>query len=314
MSNEKSTKKKILILGKPEVGKSTIKNIVFEGANPEDLLKNPLSPTKTLTPTAYSWLDLDLGVFDSAGQRSDELIENKKTKNMAFSNTDNIVYIFDYKMWQKEKQLIFTDITTYSKIRDELCSNAKFILFVHKIDLIPIEKRDSELSKIKEEITKRLGSKATIYFTSITPDLIYQLYNAFYEILSGFSEKRSIIKDIIDQKMKDASKTMVFITNSKNSIVAQSMTHDFNTNLINDSHNLMAQVDQTLNIMKKNDKIDHVLISTLKNLNIILKYLDLLSHDLKNVVCVSETIDANKIIWMIGDFSRDLNRKFKYNR
>ena len=65
---KKSSAKKILLLGRASTGKTTIKKILFEGKDPKDLLYSPLAPTRGITPSIYSWLDLDLGLFDSSGQ------------------------------------------------------------------------------------------------------------------------------------------------------------------------------------------------------------------------------------------------------
>ncbi len=64
---KKASEKKMLILGRAGTGKTTIKKVIFEGKDPNDLLYNPLQPTRGLSPSVYSWLDLNLGFFDSSG-------------------------------------------------------------------------------------------------------------------------------------------------------------------------------------------------------------------------------------------------------
>lgn len=74
---EKSSAKKILLLGRAGTGKTSIKKIIFEGLDPKDLLYNPLEPTRGIAPTVYSWLDLKLGLFDSSGQELSYLLNNE---------------------------------------------------------------------------------------------------------------------------------------------------------------------------------------------------------------------------------------------
>ena len=64
--SKKESSGKILILGRAGTGKTSIKKIVFEGLDPKDLLYNPLEPTRGISPSVYSWLDLKIGLFDSS--------------------------------------------------------------------------------------------------------------------------------------------------------------------------------------------------------------------------------------------------------
>ena len=56
--------KKILLLGRASVGKSTLKEMILEGKNPDDLLIQSRAPTRGIETSIYSWLDLELSVFE----------------------------------------------------------------------------------------------------------------------------------------------------------------------------------------------------------------------------------------------------------
>jgi len=305
---KETVKKKILLVGRAATGKSSIKQVIFEGKMPQELLYNPLEPTRGLTPSVYSWLDLDLGIFDSAGQELDYLLDDKNEQTLAFENTDIIIYMFDYLAWIENSATVLKDIKKISRIIKQESYYAKVVLFLHKIDLIKEENREQNIINIQQEIKEQLNLQ--IYFTSLYPNLIYNTYNAFYEILSNFSKETIYFKEILDEKIKDRSKSMCFITNQNSSIVVQTMSNDFNFKLINQIHRLIAQFDQSFEDMSINDNIDYMILSSLKNFNIIMKFLNLSNYDLKNLILISETISINKLIGLCDEIKSTLNRYF----
>ncbi len=306
---QKKKARKILILGRAGTGKTTIKKIIFEGKNPKDLLYNPLEPTRGITPTVYSWLDLKLGIFDSSGQELDHLLENSEERNLAFEHSDYIIYLFDFPMWASNPEKTIDEIKRISSLIKQGGYESNLIVFMHKIDLIVDDKRKFKIEQIKEKITSQL--KVQVYFTSIYPSLIYNLYNAFYELLSGFSKDTIVIKELLDEKIKDYSKIMCFITNENHSIVVQTMSEDFDTVLINYSHKLIANLTETFQDMAKKEDIEHVIIAGSKNLNIIMNRLKTKTKDYNNLVLISEMDDANKLIWLTGTIRTELFRKIE---
>jgi len=305
---ETATTKKILLVGRAATGKSSIKEVIFEGKLPQEIISNPLEPTRGLTPSVYSWLDIDLGIFDSAGQELSYLLEDKNEQILAFENTDIILYIFDYLMWIENKEAIFVDIKKISEIIEQESYKAKMMLFLHKIDLIDDKSREKIIDDIKSQVEDLLNLQ--IYFTSLYPNLIYNTYNAFYEILSTDSIETTYIKEILDEKIIGYSKSLCFITNQNSSIIAQSMSNDFNFKIINQIHKLIVQLDQSFEDMCINDNIDYLFLSSLKEFNVILKYLNLLKFNIKNLILISETINVNNLIFLSGEMNRELNKYF----
>lgn len=305
---KETTKKKILLVGRAATGKSSIKEVIFEGKLPLEIISDPLEPTRGLTPSVYSWLDIDLGIFDSAGQELSYMLEDKNEQILAFENTDIILYIFDYLMWIENKELIFRDIKKISKIIEQESYKAKMMLFLHKIDLINDKSREKIINDIKSQVKDLLNLQ--IYFTSLYPNLIYNTYNVFYEILSSFSKETTYIKEILDDKIRGYSKSMCFITNQNSSIIAQSMSNDFNFKIINQIHKLIVQLDQSFEDMSINDNIDYLFLSSLKKFNIILKYLNLLKFNMKNLILISETINVNNLIFLSSETNHALNKFF----
>ena len=308
---KKSSAKKILLLGRAGTGKSSIKKIIFEGKNPKSLLYDPLAPTRGLISSVYSWLDLDLGLFDSSGQELPYLLSNEEEQKRAFGDADAIIYLFDYQSWVSISQEIIKEIQTIKDIIKKNSPECKLILFLHKIDLIRTDNYDDKINEIKNLVQNQL--KIPIYFTSIYLNLIFNLYNAFFEILSSFSEETSILKSILDENIKDFSKIMCFITDQNNSIIVQTMSSDFNILLINHSHRLIAQLNQTFEDMTE-DQIEHVILSSSNNLNIIMNNLNLSKFNIKNLIVLSEKVSANKLILLVGKMRAGLNRYLYFKK
>lgn len=303
----KPSARKVLLLGRAETGKTTIKQIIFEGKDPRNLLNKPLEPTRGISPSVHSWLDLQLGLFDTSGQELNDLLEkqNLEERSMAFDNADIILYLFDYSLWVNNRDVIIEDITKITSIIKNSELNAELIVFLHKIDLINENTRSEVLKKVREIVEQELNCR--IFFTSIYPNIIYRLYNAFYEILSGFSQETSDIKGILDETISDSEKTMCFITNKQNAIIIQTMSSDFNTLLINHTHKMIAQLTQSFENMARNNDIEHLIISGSDSLNIIMNNLNLSRFKLNNLVIISETLSANRLIYLTGKIRGKLN-------
>ena len=311
---ESSSTKKILLLGRAGTGKTSIKKIIFEGLNPKDLLYNPLEPTRGIAPSVYSWLDLKLGLFDSSGQELSYLLNNETDSEhaLAFDNTDFIIYLLDYPGWISQSEEIINEIKKIQEILGKKKQSAKLLLFFHKIDLLGKEIDRKDLDKIEVKLKKQFD--LFIFFTSIHPDLIYSLYNAFYEILSSSSAETTKLREILKDEVKFHPKSMIFITNKFNSIVVQAMSTDFNTIIINHSHKLIAQLNQTFEDMTKNGNIDHLILSSYDNLNIIMNNTNLSKFSLKYLICISETITVNKLIWLVGQIRTKLKDHYYLNK
>ena len=114
------------------------------------------------------------------------LLKDENEQKIAFDDTDAIIYLFDFRIWVANSQEIIDEIQSILNIIKKKSYESNLILFLHKIDLMREENQEQTLQEIKSTVENQL--KLPIYFTSIYPNLIYSLYNAFYEILSSFSQ------------------------------------------------------------------------------------------------------------------------------
>ncbi|TFF97585.1 MAG: hypothetical protein EU547_03940 [Promethearchaeota archaeon] len=303
--------KKLVLIGLPESGKTTISEVISKGKDPIELLKQPLKPTKSLSVSDHCWLDINCIIFDTAGQNYQNIFKDENKQSKIFGEAVYIIYLIDYRLWSKEKtqERMIKDIETLKNILEERQYSSELLIFFHKIDLIEDSNRETYIKSVRESFEAR---ELKIFFTSIHPDFIFSLYSSFYKILSLFSDKRKIIKDVLDEYLEDQSKTIFYVTNNNNTIVGLAMSPDFDIKSIEGTYNLAAQLNLTLEKLKSNDIINHLMLQTINGLNVIMNYLDLYEDDMKNLICISETLKSNDLIWKAGKMVTELRKKIRF--
>ena len=199
--------KKILMIGPPGVGKTTFKKVFFDMANPLTLLNEPLEPSRGMTTNVYSVLDFNLGVFDLAGQENDNWFDKD---DIIFNQSDLIIVILDINSYLKEiLNFIEKVIEVYMKFN---LSNCKFILLLHKVDLIDALYLQHKIKAVKEYTNQyvKSGIKLEIITTSIAKEFFFDTYDKITKIiLDLFENKLDFIKQTIDQDLRIDLKIIV---------------------------------------------------------------------------------------------------------
>ncbi len=284
--------RKLLLLGRAGVGKSTLKKIIFEGEDPSELLHHSLEPTRGIETSNYSWLDLELSIFDTSGQELDNLLKEESEQIIAFGNTAAVIYIFDYNNWQSNSQDIADEIKEVHEIIRRINKEAKLMIIFHKIDLIPEAIRNNvKILTYQIQNIVNLPIKSLLYFTSIAEDYIYSVHNAFSEILSRFSEKTLSLKKTLDASVRDFSKSICYITDYNNGIIVQSKSNDFNINLIYESYRILYHLTQKKKKIILNDGDTHLINIDDKILRMLMAPLDAPNLNLKSLVVVTESFE-----------------------
>jgi GTPase SAR1 family protein len=173
-------KKKILIIGPPCAGKTTIKQVFFEKMNPFKLINETLSPTKGISLSVFTLWDYELGIFDLAGQENNLWFTDERD---IFLNSNLIICVFDIRMYIKEIQDFFMKfIATYKKIN---LWNCPIVFFFHKVDLFSQIFIHNKIKAFKDFIKNNItiNKDIIIYPTSIASDFFLDTFDYIADIL-----------------------------------------------------------------------------------------------------------------------------------
>jgi small GTP-binding protein len=185
-----SESKKIVIVGPPGAGKTTIKKVFFEMANPFELLKASLKPTRGINSSVYTLFDLKLGVFDLAGQENKDWF---KSERKIFNSTNLIICVIDINTYLKEiLDFLNNLIIVYEEINLRNCS---IIVLAHKIDLIDKLYLQHKIKALYDFIKAKKKLEIKIYQTSIAKEYFLRSYDITSGVIANLiSQKTSMVK------------------------------------------------------------------------------------------------------------------------
>ena len=157
--------KKLILVGPPASGKSSIILTTFGYVEPEVILKAALEPTRGIEVSNFQWRNLQIGVFDLAGQELETWF--MKENEYIFPATDELLVIFDCK---ESKKKIIEILHRIIALIDHYDIPYTYVL-LHKIDLLASDKkREKLIENIKKAINKKFGNdKIRVFGTSILP-------------------------------------------------------------------------------------------------------------------------------------------------
>ncbi|MFX1454948.1 MAG: GTPase [Promethearchaeota archaeon] len=298
---------KITIIGPPEMGKTTIKKVIFEGEDPNDLILFPLEATIGIQYSVHNFMNSKVSLIDAPGQSLPIILQDEQKQILAFGDTSAILYVFDYPKWISDSQDIIDDVRKIYEINKKHDFGAKIVLFLHKIDLVIKKRIGSLLSLIRRQIIKQLElpEELPIYFTSLHPNLIYTTYNAISNTISDFSENTSTLREIIRASLVNLSKTGFFITNQDNYLILQEITNNFDPNIL---YYLYEEIYNTskfpkvplgqVNVIDLGPKLFYLLVDRLDEFDLNLKY----------ILIYSETLEKEDMIKVLEELKKNLNQ------
>ena len=167
--------KKIIFTGPPQVGKTTLRKIFFEGENPSKLLEYSLTPTHG-SESILLKLKENVGVFDLAGQENQRWFETEAKS--IFIDAHIIICVLDITA-PLDEMVNFTK--KLLELRQETTPNSYVYILLHKTDLISNDKLMWIEDRFNEEFHEEKSLK--IAFTSIMKHAFLPTFTLFTEIL-----------------------------------------------------------------------------------------------------------------------------------
>jgi len=298
---------KISLVGKPEIGKTTIKKVIFEGEDPNELIMFPLEATIGIKYSAHDFMDLKISLLDSPGQSLPLLLEDEQKQILTFGDTSAIIYVFDYPTWIANSQDIIDDIQKIYEIKKKQELNAKIILFIHKIDLLINKKIGSMLALIRRQVNRQLDlqEELPIYFTSLHPNLIYTVYNAISDIFSNFSRDSSNLKEIIKKIINGLSKTICLVLNQENNLIIQVSSPDFDTSIL---YYLYENIYQSSKSPETTDSKSKFINAGSKILYMLGENISNYHSNFKDILFFSEALEENDLSQLVNNVKKELGQ------
>jgi Ras-related GTP-binding protein A/B len=170
------SKKKVLLMGKSGSGKTSMRSIIFANYIARDTMR--LGATIDVEHSHVRFLgNLVLNLWDCGGQEA--FMENyfSSQRDHIFRNVQVLIYIFDVESREHKK-----DLEYYRSCIEAIQQNskdAKLFCLIHKMDLIPEDKREEIFRQKEAELTQiSLPLKVTCFRTSIWDETLYKAWSS----------------------------------------------------------------------------------------------------------------------------------------
>jgi len=169
---------KVVVLGLSQSGKTSIRQVVFEGFTPEATALNPA--TVRINRKLFNLAGGGINLFDIGGQTNylNEIFQQYKERT--FSDVRAAIFVVDVSdAANVMRSKYYFDLTL--KNLGDLSQTARIYVFAHKIDVVPLNKRNSIVQSIGEIFEVEKFDNVKIFGTSIFDNSVW---DAMQEVLS----------------------------------------------------------------------------------------------------------------------------------
>ncbi len=169
-SGSNELESKIVVLGLSQSGKTSIRQVVFEGFAPEATSMNPA--TVRINRKLFNLAGSAINLFDVGGQSNylNEVFEQYKERT--FSDAKAFIFVIDISDASNiMRSKYYFDLTMENA--KQLAEGARIYVFAHKMDVVPPNKREPVLQSIKDIFEIDKFPNADILATSIFEETIW---------------------------------------------------------------------------------------------------------------------------------------------
>jgi len=205
---------KIVFMGFPNAGKTSTKKFFFEKIHEEQLLNTTIEPTLGFESTYYQWMDLNLVLFDTAGQELDRWYDENE---LVLDGSDLIVFFFSVQDWEENPLKVKKYLLKLVQLRKEKIAIGRNIVgFCHKADLI--KEREAEFKKEVLDFLQSINIPG--YFTSLLNNGNSDLIAGMQLLLINFSNLLIDFNKLVNPLLKRHKLDPLFIMDSNGRILA----------------------------------------------------------------------------------------------
>eukprot|EP01083_Nonionella_stella_P016569 46267_1 len=225
---------KILLLGRENAGKTSMKCIIFANYLAKEIR---LPPTIRIARTRECLLDLKLDIWDCGGQPLFMKSYFESQRPLVFNNVKIVIYVVDVQTLSpnshnvtKQMKRSFTGHNEAYEFNDVLGAinqyspNAKIFCLIHKMDTIPMKHRENVFVAYADKLqnaAKTYKQNVTCFATSIWDETLFKAWS--YVVTSLFNDRIQLKHElnILCNKCRTneiilfESKTFLWIEHSK---------------------------------------------------------------------------------------------------
>ena len=198
MSKSKSDlESKVIVLGLSQSGKTSIRQVIFEGFAPESTALNPA--TVRINRKLFNLAGGGINLLDIGGQTNylNEIFEQYKERT--FTDVKAAIFVVDVSDAANiMRSKYYFDLTI--KSMNSISKKSRVYIFAHKMDVVPLNKRESMVESIGGIFEIEKYDNVSMYGTSIFDETIW---DAMQKVLSFVyprdDSKTKGIKDIVSE-------------------------------------------------------------------------------------------------------------------